>query len=866
MPEAVRGADGRKESPIDRRLRGAHPRSGPRRSSRRGRPACPSTSAARAGRGVRESVGRAGQRQAEAAAAAGDHLRDWVPDIRVETRDDLRKLSAASSTGSASGSNASERQLARAGTKGHQAPGRRRSPARPPGPGAPRIPGMGRRVLITGVSGYWGTELARRLERSRDFDYIAGLDVRPPGADLERTEFIRADIRNPLITRLLPQTEVDTVVHCDVLLAPEPGKAPQQLHDINVIGSLQLLAACEKTPTVRTIVVRGSAAIYGAEPNAPEFFTEDMARRFPLRTRFQRDIGELESYFENYARRYPEMTVMMLRYQPTLGRAHRLAAHALPAPAGRPDPARLSTRCCSSCTRDDAVGALEAAVRRPVRGPVNVAGEGSISLRRLLRLAGKVPPRCRRRCSAPRSGRRAARPRATPAGGGAVAAPRADDRLHSPDRGGRVPPAHDRGGGPRLREAARGRRALPGRCRGRVRPAAMADPGQRERPEREAGAPSGGTACESASRRRATRPTGRRADARRARTAARRRGLRERPRDARRHLASAARRCASASRGSSCRRPRARRRSRCPARRATCRARGPPHARRLRAGRVGLRRGVRRDRLPAASSSCTTAGGGSRRPGVEHVPGHDRAMLVANHAGVLPWDATMMSVAILKHHPLPRHPRFMVLDWAFRLPWVSAFMRRVGGVVASPFNAMRLLEQGHLVMVFPEGVEGRRQALLRALPPAALRPRRLRRDRAADRRADRPGRRRRLGGDLPEARRVAAAGAADRRARTSRSRRPSPRSACSARSRCRRSGGSSSASRSTSRGYGPEAADDRALVFELSERVRETIQERVLENLVRAARRSSRRNRGQCRLDRTGLTLTAGRGIMRERE
>jgi 1-acyl-sn-glycerol-3-phosphate acyltransferase len=92
--------------------------------------------------------------------------------------------------------------------------------------------------------------------------------------------------------------------------------------------------------------------------------------------------------------------------------------------------------------------------------------------------------------------------------------------------------------------------------------------------------------------------------------------------------------------------------------------------------------------------------------GVENVPAHGHALLVANHAGVLPWDAAMMSVAILKEHPLPRHPRFMVLDWAFRLPWVSAFMRRIGGVVASPYNAMRLLEQGHLVMVFPEGSKG----------------------------------------------------------------------------------------------------------------------------------------------------------------
>jgi 1-acyl-sn-glycerol-3-phosphate acyltransferase len=92
--------------------------------------------------------------------------------------------------------------------------------------------------------------------------------------------------------------------------------------------------------------------------------------------------------------------------------------------------------------------------------------------------------------------------------------------------------------------------------------------------------------------------------------------------------------------------------------------------------------------------------------GVSNVPAHGSAMLVANHAGVLPWDATMISVALQKEHPLPRHARFMVLDWAFRLPYVSSLMRRVGGVVASPFNATRLLQQGHLLMVFPEGSKG----------------------------------------------------------------------------------------------------------------------------------------------------------------
>ena len=63
------------------------------------------------------------------------------------------------------------------------------------------------------------------------------------------------------------------------------------------------------------------------------------------------------------------------------------------------------------------------------------------------------------------------------------------------------------------------------------------------------------------------------------------------------------------------------------------------------------------------------------------MPSHGRALLAANHAGILPWDATMMGVAILREHPLPRYPRFLVLNWAFDLPYVSFFMRKVGGVV-----------------------------------------------------------------------------------------------------------------------------------------------------------------------------------------
>jgi UDP-glucose 4-epimerase len=246
-----------------------------------------------------------------------------------------------------------------------------------------------RRVVITGIGSHWGGELARRLERRPEIDYIAGIDTTPPAVQLERTDFIEADIRSPVLSRLLPATEADTIVHCGILWYPEPGKPARALHEINVMGTLQLLAGCERMPTLERVVVRGSAAIYGCEGATPSFFGEEMARKLPLRTRFQRDISELETYFENFARRHPEMVCCMLRYQPEIGPdietplARYLSLPVVPTQLGF-DP-RLQL-----IHADDATGALEAAVLGPVRGPVNVAPSGSISLSRILRLAGRL--------------------------------------------------------------------------------------------------------------------------------------------------------------------------------------------------------------------------------------------------------------------------------------------------------------------------------------------------------------------------------------------------------------------------------------------------------------------------------------------
>jgi UDP-glucose 4-epimerase len=193
-----------------------------------------------------------------------------------------------------------------------------------------------------------------------------------------------------VITKLIAPTRVDTIVHNQIVRRPATEQmSPRKAHDVNVIGSLQLLAAAEKAETVRAIVIRGSAGIYGAEPGAPQFFTEDMAQLYPLRSRFQRDVGEIENLFETFRRRHPLVTCTMLRYQPTIGPtqvtqvSRYLTLPVVPTYLGF-DP-RLQF-----IHESDATEAFVAAVMNPVRGAVNVAAPGTIGLTKMIRRAGKL--------------------------------------------------------------------------------------------------------------------------------------------------------------------------------------------------------------------------------------------------------------------------------------------------------------------------------------------------------------------------------------------------------------------------------------------------------------------------------------------
>lgn len=95
-----------------------------------------------------------------------------------------------------------------------------------------------------------------------------------------------------------------------------------------------------------------------------------------------------------------------------------------------------------------------------------------------------------------------------------------------------------------------------------------------------------------------------------------------------------------------------------------------------------------------------------RTTGMDHVPSTGGALLVANHAGALPFDAIMTKVALLDEHPAQRNLRELAADLALRLPGVGALARKTGNTLAHDDDAVRLLADGELVGVWPEGYKG----------------------------------------------------------------------------------------------------------------------------------------------------------------
>ncbi len=92
--------------------------------------------------------------------------------------------------------------------------------------------------------------------------------------------------------------------------------------------------------------------------------------------------------------------------------------------------------------------------------------------------------------------------------------------------------------------------------------------------------------------------------------------------------------------------------------------------------------------------------------GLENIPSSGPALLVGNHSGMLPIDAVMLTMAMCKLHPEPRRIRYLVTDWFFKVPGLLNWMTQTGQVRATLDNAIKLVDKGELVGIYPEGIKG----------------------------------------------------------------------------------------------------------------------------------------------------------------
>lgn len=253
----------------------------------------------------------------------------------------------------------------------------------------------GKVVLVTGVSRDLGRRCARSLAADPGVARVIGVDAVPPRGDVGDVSFVRADIRNPVIAKVIVKEDVDTVVHMSVISTPGTAGGRNTMKELNVIGTMQLLAACQKAPGLETLVVKSSTTVYGASSRDPAMFTEDMEPRRAPRSGYAKDVAEVESYVRGFARRRPDVRVTTLRAANVLGPhvTSPLTSYfrlpVVPTVMGF-DP-RLQF-----LHEEDLLAVLGHAVATDVAGTFNVAGDGLLTLsqavRRLRRPSVPLPP------------------------------------------------------------------------------------------------------------------------------------------------------------------------------------------------------------------------------------------------------------------------------------------------------------------------------------------------------------------------------------------------------------------------------------------------------------------------------------------
>jgi UDP-glucose 4-epimerase len=247
---------------------------------------------------------------------------------------------------------------------------------------------------VTGVGRLLGARVAARLAGDPAIGRVIGIDSVPPPADLADelagVELRESHLRTGELLRLFADGDVTAVAHLAVATAPDPQRGGRAaMKESNVIGTMQLLAACQQAPRLCKLVVRSSTAAYGASFRDPAVFTEDTEPRDVPRGGFARDVLDIEGYVRGFCRRRPDVAATVLRFAPFIGQQAdtRLSRYfsmpVVPTVLGR-DPRLQFVHV------DDALEVLHRAVVGDHPGTYNVAGRGVLTLNQAIRRAGRV--------------------------------------------------------------------------------------------------------------------------------------------------------------------------------------------------------------------------------------------------------------------------------------------------------------------------------------------------------------------------------------------------------------------------------------------------------------------------------------------
>ena len=241
-------------------------------------------------------------------------------------------------------------------------------------------------ILVTGVAGYWGGRVARRLLELPDL-HVIGLDTaQPEEVDIDGLDYVQADVRNPLLPDLLDAEKVDVVCHLAFIGGVRRSEAR---FDANVMGTMKLIGACAES-CVRRLVVKSSTMVYGAHPNNSAFLAEDAPLKGSRRFGYNRYRLEIEAFINGFRRQAPDLELTVLRFANVVGPTadspfnRYMRGPVAPTLLGF-DPMMQVIH------ENDVVEALAHAAREPAAGAFNVAADPPMPLLRILTLAGRVP-------------------------------------------------------------------------------------------------------------------------------------------------------------------------------------------------------------------------------------------------------------------------------------------------------------------------------------------------------------------------------------------------------------------------------------------------------------------------------------------